>query len=161
MIKHLGTFDVNSLLECYYQLEKDIVWTNNGHKGRQAGSQYKDNEDHWTSAVGRSQGEELSYTNLTPLFKNTIFENIIDQYKLTRTRLMWVGSYACYSMHRDFTPRIHIPMITNPECYFLFKLGIIKHLPAGSVYWTDTTHSHTFINCSELPRLHLVGIVSS
>ena len=77
---------------------------------------------------------------------------------------MWVNPMSCYSLHKDSTPRIHIPLITNPSCYFIFKEnntpeGIIQHLPVGSVYWTNTTVSHTFINCSELPRLHLVGVV--
>lgn len=159
MIRVIDTIDVTSILESYTSLEPAIQWTNNGHKGRQVGLQYKDNQDPWTSAVGKSQGEELTYINLNTFFKDTIFENIIEKYNLTRTRLMWVGPYACYSMHRDTTPRIHIPMLTNPECYFVFKEGLIKHLPAGSVYWTDTTRVHTFMNCSEQSRLHLVGIV--
>jgi hypothetical protein len=159
MIRQLETFDVNSLLECYYQIEKNISWTNGGHKGRQVGLQYKDHEDPWTSAVGRSRGDELSYINLNPFFKDTVFENIIKKYNLTRTRLMWVGPYACYSMHKDFTPRIHIPIVTNPDCYFVFKAGLIYHMRAGVVYWTDTTKIHTFMNCSEQSRLHLVGIV--
>ena len=72
---------------------------------------------------------------------------------------MWIGPYACYSIHKDDTPRIHVPIITNPECYFVFKQGLLSHLPAGSVYWVDTTKFHTFMNCSDTPRLHIVGIV--
>ena len=68
---------------------------------------------------------------------------------------------TCYSMHRDTTPRIHIPMITNPECYFIFKQGIVQHMPAGSVYWTNTVEPHTFMNCSNRPRLHLIGAVEN
>ena len=72
---------------------------------------------------------------------------------------MWVGPYACYSMHRDSTPRVHIPLITNSECYFVFKHGIIKHLESGQVHYTNTTIKHTFMNCSDQYRLHLVGAV--
>jgi hypothetical protein len=159
LIELLSNIDINLLLDEYYRLEKDIPWTEYGHKGKQSGLQYSINEDPWTSAVGRSQGHELEYTNLNTFFKDTIFEEVIDKYELLRTRLMWVGPYACYSMHKDQTSRIHIPIITNPECYFVFKHGLITHLSAGNVYRVDTTKLHTFMNCSDTSRLHLVGIV--
>ena len=139
--------------------EENIKWTSYGHKGRQAGLQFKDNEDPWTSAVGRSAGQESTYTNLNPFFKDTIFEEVINQYNLTRTRLMWVNPYACYSVHRDETPRVHIPLITNPSCYFVFLSGRIMHLDKKLVWWVDTRKTHTFMNCSDQPRLHLVGVV--
>ena len=157
-IKVIGTVNIDEILTEYTKLENDIKWTEYGNK-RQAGLQYKDNEDHWTDATGKSKGQELTYTNLNPFFKDTIFETIINKYKLVRTRLMWINPMVCYSMHRDSTPRIHIPIITNPECYFVFKQGIIKHLSCGVVYWTNTVEYHTFMNCSDMPRLHLVGAV--
>ncbi len=161
MIKTLEYIDINPILEFYKSIESQIVWTDYGHKGRQAGLQYRHNEDCWTSAVGKTQGEELAYNNLNPFFKDTIFEKLINKYNFKRTRLMWVGPYACYSIHQDRTPRIHIPLITNPSCLFVFRSEIPLHMPAGSVYWTDTRQSHTFINCSDQHRLHLVGVVES
>jgi len=161
MIKNLETINSQSVLDVYNVLELNIQWTDYGHKGKQTGLQYKDNENPWTSAVGRSQGQELAYTNMNPFFKDTIFEELIDKYTLRRTRLMWVGPYACYSMHKDETPRIHIPLITNPECYFLFQSGQLTNLKKGYVWRVDTTKPHTFINCSDQHRLHLVGVVDS
>jgi hypothetical protein len=161
MIIALNSIDVADLLVQYYQLENEIQWTSSGHKGRQAGLQFKDGEDPWTSANGRSRGQELSYGNLNTFFKNTAFEKIIIDYNLKRTRLMWSNPMSCYSMHKDSTPRIHIPLITHPECYFVFKQGIIQHMPVGQVYWVNTVEPHTFINCSEVPRLHIVGVVNA
>lgn len=158
MIKIIEPYSITPLLDYYLKIEKDIVWTDYGNK-KQAGLQFKDLEDPWASSVGTRKGDELTYTNLNPFFKDTIFEQLINQYKLKRTRLMWTSPMTCYSMHKDSTPRIHIPMITNPECYFVFKEGIIQHMPAGSVYWTNTVNLHTFMNCSDKPRLHLIGVV--
>lgn len=158
MIKLLAHIDVHPILDEYNRLEKDIQWTDYGNK-KQTGLQFKDAEDPWDSSVGKSKGDELSYTNLNTFFKETIFEEVINKYNLIRTRLMWVSPMTCYSMHTDSTPRIHIPIITNPECYFVFKNGTIQHMPAGLVYWADTTQYHTFMNCSNMPRLHLVGVV--
>ena len=159
MIKILTSYNIEPLLISYYNIEKDLVWTDYGNK-KQVGLQFKDLEDPWASAVGTSKGNELTYTNLNSIFKDTVFEEVINKYNLIRTRLMWVSPMTCYSMHKDSTPRIHIPMITNPECYFVFKQGIIQHMPVGSVYWTNTVNLHTFMNCSDKPRLHLIGAVN-
>ena len=159
MIKILEQINVENILDTFNNIEKDIRWTEYGHKGKQAGLQFKDNEDPWSSAVGKSAGKELSYTNINTVFKDSVFEELINKYKFHRTRLMWVNPYACYSMHKDENPRIHIPLITNAECYFVFRNGKIVNLKQDFVWWVDTTQPHTFMNCSDLPRLHLVGVV--
>ena len=164
LIKKLDPIDIKPLLIFYFSNIKQINWTIHGHKSRQSGLQYKDSTDPFNGAVGKSNGDELLHNILNPLYKDSIFETLINKYNLYRTRFLWVNPMSCYSLHKDTTPRIHIPLITNPSCYFVFKedissQGIIKHLPIGSVYWTDTTTLHTFINCSEKPRLHIVGVV--
>jgi hypothetical protein len=158
-IQIIESIDITPILEYYHSIESDIKWTNYGHKGKQAGIQYLAGQDPWSGAVGRSQGKELEYDQLNPYFAGTIFEQIVDKFKFKRTRLMWVGSNSCYSMHTDSTPRVHIPLITNPECYFVFKNGVPSHLATGFVWYTNTTLPHTFMNCSEYPRLHLVGAI--
>jgi len=161
MIKTIEEINTGEFVKAYDAIAHDIQWTESGSKGRQAGLQFIDCEDPWTSAVGRSQGRELEYTNLNPFFAGTIFEQAIKQYKLSRTRLMWINPFSCYTVHRDTTPRIHIPMITNLGCYFVFANTGLIHLNFGKVFWVDTREPHTFINCSEIPRLHLVGVVEN
>ena len=160
MIKLLETINTQEILKNFNLLEEKIIWTDFS-QGRQTGLQYKLGEDFWTSSVGKSQGAELEYTELNPFFKDTIFETIIEKYNLKRTRLMWVNQKSCYSLHSDETARIHIPLITDPECYFLFKPGSLHHLPTDSVWWVNTKLRHTFLNCSEHPRLHLVGVIDN
>lgn len=159
MIKEISKINAGALLDAYLSLEEGINWTDFGHKGKQAGIQSRSSENLWDDAVGRSKGEELSYGYFNPYFKNSIFEILVNTYNMKRSRLMWVNPFACYSMHKDEAPRIHIPIVTNAECYFLFRDEPPAHLKEGSIYWVDTRRKHTFINCSDLPRLHLVGIV--
>lgn len=161
MYKILDTINVQEIIESYNFLESQIQWTEYANKGKQAGLQFKLNQDHWTSAVGKRMHNDLDYNELNPVFKDTIFEDIILKYNMTRTRLMWVNGMSCYSMHRDQTPRIQIPLITNPDCYFIFKIAPPIHLIKGNVYFVDTRNYHTFVNCSELNRLHLVGSIES
>lgn len=78
-----------------------------------------------------------------------------------RTRLMLAKPKSCYSIHKDFTPRLHLPLITNDQCHFLFTdPERLIHMPAdGKTYWIDTRVSHTFLNGSIFDRYHLVMIV--
>lgn len=160
MINTIGPIDSNKILEAYTSIEAGIQWTDFGHKGRQSGLQYSEGNDPWTDAVGKHNGtNEAEYNLLNPYFKDTIFEELIKEHRLYRTRLMWVNPFACYSMHRDTTRRLHIPLITNPECYFIFKNTGAVHLGKNTIWEVDTRLLHTFMNASEFPRLHLVGVV--
>jgi hypothetical protein len=157
-VNHISDINIGPIVTNLAKINSSINWTESNH-GKQAGLQYRDDEDPWTSAVGKSHGGELQYTTLNPFFKDTIFETLIEKYNLKRTRLMWVNPKSCYSLHTDETPRVHIPLVTNPECYFLFNPGILTHLSVGAVWWVDTRLRHTFLNCSNQSRLHLVGVV--
>jgi len=159
MIKIIESIDINPILEEYQKIEKGICWTEFGHKGKQSGLQFRVNRDPWTDAVDRAKGAEMTFDQLNPFFRNTLFEGLIEKYNFKRTRLMWMGNFACYSMHSDLSPRIHIPLISNNQSYFVFEQGLVKHLSSGFVYWIDTTRKHTAINGSDHWRLHLVGCV--
>ena len=158
-LRVLAEAPIKPLIAEVESLNDVIKWTEFGHKGKQAGLQYRGGEDPWTSAVGRMQQPEHEYKHLNPAIKGTMLEGLIERYELFRARLMWVGPYACYSMHRDMTMRIHIPIITNPSNFFVFQDSAPVHIPAGWSYKIDTTNFHTFMNCSDKPRLHLVGII--
>ena len=81
MIKVLADIDVTPILDCYRQLEDAVVWTDYGHKGKQAGVQYKYGEDPWSSAVGRSKGNDLDLVEINPVFSGTPIEQIIKDFK--------------------------------------------------------------------------------
>lgn len=161
MIKILTEIDPSPYLELYYVFESQIQWQDYGHKGKQAGLQYKKFEDPFKSAVGKSKGVEYDYDILNPMFLGTIFENLILEYKLKRTRLMWLGSNSAYSFHKDPHPRIHLPLVSNSNSYLIFKNGLIENLKVGNLYWTDTREEHTAINGDHNWRLHLIGSVIS
>ena len=78
-----------------------------------------------------------------------------------RTRIMLARPKSCYSIHKDYSPRLHLPLVTNTECNFLLTDPLqMFHLPAdGTTTWVDTRNRHTAMNGSTDPRLHLVMIV--
>ena len=93
---------------------------------------------------------DLPYTN-----------SVLSDLKMYRSRLMNMPPKYCYSYHKDPTPRMHIPLITNENCFFVVDDEVIR-LPAdGNHYLIDTRKIHTFVNASWHHRLHIVGCVSS
>lgn len=148
---------INFLIE-YKKIENNIIWLENNN-GKQCGLQYSLNEDYFLSATGKLKHDrsEEEYNILNPLFEDTIFDDIIKKYKLFRSRLMWSYPKSCYSLHKDQTKRIHIPIITNKDCYFLFPDVKLFHLSTGFLYQVDTTNIHSFCNFSNNSRLHFIG----
>ncbi len=148
-------------LKSYFTLQKNIKWLQS-KSGKQAGVQYAINEDPFLSATGKLKNntDEKIYSTLNILFQGTIFEDIIKKHGLYRSRLMWAYPKTCYSLHKDKTKRIHIPLITNDNCKFLFPGTVeLVHLPVGYSYIVDTTKVHSFCNFSEKSRLHFIGCI--
>lgn len=160
MITVLDNIKTSSILDAYKKLEDGIKWKVYPN-GKQTGLQYTAGNDPWTDAVGRLKIGQKWTTDalLNPYFKDTIFEELIIKYKITRARFMWLKPYSCYSMHEDDTARIHIPIVTNDECYFVFRDKGCFKLPTGSIYLVDTTKYHSAMNCSDQWRLHLLGVL--
>lgn len=119
--------------------------------------------DRWTEGCGsikRAEGRtEQDFHMLNSLYKGTIFEDIIRDLNAVRARIMVKPKHTCYSIHSDRTARFHLPITTHQHALFVFYEGhksTTLHLPAdGSVWWTDTTKQHTFLNAGP-ERTHLV-----
>lgn len=109
----------------------------------------------------RKQNHDLSTFDFrVPLFDTPYLNEIMSRYNLFHTRLMLVKPKTCYSHHRDRNKRIHIPLVTNEDCFFILDKQVV-HLPAdGTVYLVDTTKMHTFLNAGAEDRVHVVGQIS-
>ena len=128
-------------------------------------SEYDD--DIWTDGCGslskriHKRQKEITtgkeYCILNPLYKGTIFEEIINDLGSTRARVMIKEEKTAYSVHSDLSSRCHLALETNSDAYFVFpKEQKVFHIPAdGNAYIVDTTRLHTFINCGP-ERTHLV-----
>jgi hypothetical protein len=156
--------DINhgQLVDWYYRHEQKIKWLTTPGKTRQSSIQYAQGDDVFLSGTGSLQAgrSEQEYSLLNPAFVNTPFEDIVEKYKLVRTRLIWLEPKTCHSIHKDNSVRLHIPLVTNEDCKFIFlNKSEIFHLPAGGVYNVETTNAYSFCNFSAEARLHLIGCV--
>jgi len=120
----------------------------------------------WDESAGRLSHplDEFKFIKIHPELKNTVFDEYINSFsfQIYRTRIMVLAPFSSYSLHTDPVPRIHTPIVTNLKTAFLFpKNNYMCHMPAdGSIYWTDTTKEHTFVNYSDQPRIHIVSVLS-
>ena len=87
--------------------------------------------------------------------------SILSELGMYRSRLMRMGPKTCYSYHWDPTKRMHIPLITNENNFFVIDDEVSRYPADGSHYLVDTTKKHTFVNASFESRLHIVGCVDS
>ena len=105
---------------------------------------------------------ERKYTYINAAFEGTIFEEIIKEHNGYRARLLIRNPMSLYSIHADYGPRIHLPIITNNSSYFVFpEHNYIEHLPAdGHLYKVNAAEKHTFFNADfKLDRIHMVFCV--
>ena len=119
----------------------------------------------WGTGIGRieelEEQEERKYQYIQPSLKGTEIEKIINEFSAFRARIMVMQPKACYSVHSDPTPRIHIPIVSNSGCWMMWPTNqVCRRLPTGILYWADTTNLHTFINGGDKPRIHLVMCVN-
>jgi hypothetical protein len=91
---------------------------------------------------------DLPYTN-----------SVLAQLGMYRSRLMRMKPKTCYSYHWDPTKRMHIPLITNEDNFFVIDDEVSRYPADGSYYLVDTTKKHTFVNASFDSRIHIVGCV--
>ena len=125
---------------------------------------YNNDTDPYTNGCGSMSRfpdrTEYKYDTLNPIFKNTVFENIIKGH--FRARFMKMIMHTTYSVHADKAPRLHLAIDTHDDAYFFWpkhqKFEKFVHIPAdGYVYWIDTTEKHTFVNAGP-DRTHLVMV---
>ena len=95
-------------------------------------------------------------------FRGTVIEELLHSlpFQFGRTRLVRMAPKACLSIHWDTCKRYHYAIETNPSC-FLVEVhdtqGTFHHIPAdGYVYEMDARMTHTAMNASKKPRIHLV-----
>jgi len=153
LIKKIGEVDLDQLRDDLLYIPEQRQYPLQGKSKDDVNSAISTNTNY------RNDEEEYTVRLYDDMLEYTY--SIIEEYGLYRTRYMSLPSITCYGYHKDSSPRIHIPITTNENCFFLVDEQLIR-LPAdGSVYWVDTRYPHTFVNAnphvSKFTRIHLIG----
>lgn len=111
--------------------------------------------------TGRTTGfdyEENEFCECT--FDLPYTNSVIQHLGMFRTRVMRMKMKTCYTYHQDKTPRIHVPLITHKNCFFVYEDRIVRCPANGTAYYINTRKSHTFVNSWNQERIHIVGCVN-
>ena len=109
-------------------------------------------------ATGRITDKDHNEKEFTEfLFDIPYTNSILQHLNVCRARVMRMRPRTCYTYHVDLTKRIHIPLITNENCFMIIKDQLYRYPADGNYYITDTTKKHTFVNASWDDRIHIVA----
>lgn len=106
---------------------------------------------------------ERLFTNIHQELKGSEIHKYLEwlPFPVFRTRIMVMTPGRQYSIHKDPTRRLHLPLVTNPKAEFIFTEDDLRvHMPAdGSIHMVDTRKSHTAVNGGEENRIHIVSVI--
>lgn len=92
---------------------------------------------------------ELAYTN-------AIVSKILSQYDFNYVTYRMIMPNTCYNWHIDPGKLcLHIPLITNIGCRFVYDTRAFNMSADGSAYLVNNERPHTFVNAGSEPRIHL------
>lgn len=146
--KELATIIEKYKLEGYKQISLQSTMEN------------ADPQTEWDVGTGSALNLKTKEQNFKYLLfpEAKLINHYIEEFGMFRTRVMKLPPSKVMSIHKDKTPRIHIPISTNDACRMMIG-NQCYHLETGKIYWTDTRLEHTAFNSSNDPRIHIVGCV--
>lgn len=160
LIKKIGEYPRFELLQAQVlALKKNI-------KRNQIALQWRDEYDKTygnSSCMDHVYNEE-QFINIIPDLQGTEIDKLLNffSFRTFRARIMTLATNISYIPHIDSRPRIHIPIISNPKCRFVFfnpERQEEEYMPAdGGIYWIDVRTRHTFENKSDQSRIHIVMV---
>ncbi len=107
-------------------------------------------------ALNLAQGSRPSDTLESLPYTLSVVKNLMAKHHFNTVTYRCIMPDTCYSWHTDFSQVcLHIPLITNEGCRFVYEDKSF-HMPAnGSVYVVNNEKPHSFMNGGTEPRVHL------
>ena len=89
-------------------------------------------------------------------YTSEVIKTIMNIHKFDSANYRIVMPNTCYNWHVD-TGKVcvHVPIITNPGCKFIYEHKSFSMPADGSAYVVNNGIPHTFMNAGPEPRLHL------
>ena len=94
----------------------------------------------------------------------TYYQEVKEKYKLIGGTYARMEPRSCYNWHTDKAIGFQIPVITNDDCSFIFKMDDNRAWAftpePGKAYLVNNLVRHTFINGGDVPRYYLLQILN-
>jgi hypothetical protein len=100
---------------------------------------------------------EYKYSELTniPYTVETI-DKIRDIFTFDSVNYRYLMPNTAYNWHVDTGGNcLHIPLISNEGCWFVYQNKSVYMPVDGSLYTVNNSRPHTFVNAGMEPRLHV------
>lgn len=165
-------FNVEHIVNC---LPKAEFSSGLFHRHNQLSLTHSASSDDWYDGVGslydfeqhKFKASTSDFSIINSFFTNSYIETVINTVKnialqednvlIGRIRLAQLNSKTCYSLHTDPEDfRYHIPLFTNPKCFFVVDNQICRMETTGCLYKFKTSKEHTAVNASFKKRVHLI-----
>lgn len=102
--------------------------------------------------LNNKEADDIEKANYTV----SIIKQLKEHLEFDSVTYRYVMPNTCYNWHNDIGEIcLHIPLITNPGCHFVYNHRSFSMPADGSVYIVNNGKMHTFINAGSVPRLHL------
>jgi hypothetical protein len=113
-----------------------------------------DNDRSWDSYI-TSLGNSYTIEVLKEIEK---YVGYVYSARVGRARYMSLRQKSCLTYHidQDNVMRIHIPIITNSNCFFVNEDTVGRMEIPGKAYIFNSSVKHTAVNASRESRVHLV-----
>jgi hypothetical protein len=166
MVQKLNVqIDLPKLLQLYQHAEAHFPWTDSFPTLQSGISVAPGKKDDLLGCCGGNFTEEQEhlYNQLHSFYQDSYISELSSLLHLKIFRLRWMklSEKSCYSFHKDWSKRLHIPIITSKDSYFLFQNPLeLAQLEENHAYVVDTTRVHTAINTGSCARVHLIACCS-
>ena len=146
------------------RLQKEIEdvlghWPPDGNTPRQTMLQGLIDQTDVYYGTGRLDTLKHSETEFCHTLHSTPYINsLLKEFGMHRSRIM-IMNRGVYSWHYDPSYRLHIPVLSNHSNNFMVIDDEVHRMPVGSIYFTNTTKMHTYVNTSDETRVHIIGCV--
>ena len=103
------------------------------------------------------QNPEQTYFNVEKMpYTADVIKQVKSVFDFSHTHYRIKMPYTSYGWHTDDTEFcVHIPLITNSGCWFIYDDKQFRMPANGDVYLVHQGRFHTFVNSGDDPRLHL------
>ena len=89
-------------------------------------------------------------------YTRSVIDSLKDYMPFNNVYYRYVKTNTCYNWHIDrMQTCLHIPLITNEGCKFVYDNAVFSMPADGSVYIVNNSIYHTFINSGKNDRLHI------
>jgi hypothetical protein len=120
------------------------------------GTQHQSDPNYGTGRITDIDADEKEF--VYPLFSDIPYTNmILNRLQMFRARISVIPPKYCFSWHRDYTHRIHVPLITHNRQTFMVVGEEVVRMKAGQYHIVDTTEYHTAVNGWSKDRVHIIA----